>query len=172
MTLEEIARGEVLLKAATPRPWKQHGARPTEVWSPCGSILVANCQAERRDPEHREQAIPNTALLVWLANNGDALLALARRALEGEGEVERVKGENARLRGLLDAMTPLSEIEWQAVIEAMDFTESNSGCVSDAHLRAKPQVESRRHAAAAAEVYRASDSRPHPSPVRRGGEAP
>ena len=35
----------------------------------------------------------------------------------------------------------MNSIEWQAVLDAMAFTENNSGLVSDAHLRARKIIE-------------------------------
>lgn len=58
---------------ATLGPWHVHGARKTEVWSSCGSILVADCKAEPRDPEHRAQALANAKLIAAAPSLADAL---------------------------------------------------------------------------------------------------
>lgn len=58
-------------------------------------------------------------------------------------------------RPLLAALSSLSAIEWQAVLDAMLHTVQTCGLVSDAHMRAQPKIIARRDAAKEAEARHA-----------------
>jgi hypothetical protein len=84
-------------------------------------------------------------LLLEGGSLGDLGLILHRLVLTATQE----KRQNTPNKGdsLQEPSVPVSVIEWQAVLDALETTERECGLVSDAHIKVKPKIKWLIHAA-------------------------
>jgi hypothetical protein len=108
---------------------------------PTGTVVTPELVAQRLAALSGATVLPNA---------GDELTCLTRREVEAmiaagrdplpHGQTYTTAGSAPRPQEGEAAALPVG-LEWQAILDAMEFTERQCGLVSDAHLRARPKVE-------------------------------
>lgn len=168
------ARLRDLLAKATPLPWAAPGKKPALVWSPCGTMVVANAATGPRDAEHRRQAPTNAALIAEGISALPALLDALATAREGAEALGVKLAAESRAWGIeRDKLNA----EWAARVAALksklERADAEADRIIETAVRSPGNKTAAEQADAAVAIRRASRAahpalgHPAPTPAER-----